>query len=325
MAEEQFIVAVDVGGTLTKIAYADPTGSLTGSARLRTHLADGGAGLVPWLAATIKRWVEQRPGARCLGYGVVVPGIVDAASGTVRAAPNVDWVDVPLRDLLTELTGLPGVVAHDVRSAGLAEWRLGTGVGADNLLFLSIGTGIAGAMVVDDRMLDAGGYAGEIGHTRVTAAGDVRCACGQVGCLETLASAAGVARTYARLAGTADSANLAGTADLAGSAERIGADRVADLARSGDPSAQRAFDLAIAALTEALINYVTLLGPELIVIGGGLSGAADLFVPQLADAMAMTMSFQRLPRIVTAVLGADAGVIGAGLVGWDRLVDGAAS
>ena len=134
---------------------------------------------MPWLAATIRRWVDQRPGDRCLGYGVVVPGIVDAATGTVRAAPNVDWVDVPLRDQLTELTGLPGVVAHDVRSAGLAEWRLGSGVGAENLLFLSIGTGIAGAMVVDGRMLDAGGYAGEIGHTRVTAAGDRRCACGQ--------------------------------------------------------------------------------------------------------------------------------------------------
>ena len=70
-----------------------------------------------------------------------------------------------------------------------------------------------------------------------------------------------------------------------------------------------------------MINYVTLLGPELIVIGGGLSGAADLFVPQLVDAMARTMSFQRVPRIVTATLGADAGVIGAGLVGWDRIVD----
>ena len=86
------------------------------------------------------------------------------------------------------------------------------------------------------------------------------------------------------------------------SAERIEADRVADLARSGDRSAQRAFDLATAALTEALINYVTLLGPELIVIGGGLSGASDLFVPQLVVAMATAMTFQRLPRIVTARL-----------------------
>ncbi len=136
-------------------------------------------------------------------------------------------------NLLTELTGLPGVVAHDVRSAGLAEWRLGSGVGADNLLFLSIGTGIAGAMVVDGRMLDAGGYAGEIGHTRVTAAGDARCACGQVGCLETLASAAGVARTYARLAGTADSANLRfGRAHRSRSSRRPGAKRGPE-ARSG--------------------------------------------------------------------------------------------
>lgn len=304
MAGGEFIVAVDVGGTLTKIAYADPTGSLTGLARLTTQLADGGAGLVPWLAATIRRWVDQRPDGHCLGFGVVVPGIVDAASGTVRAAPNVDLVDVPLHHQLSQLTGLPGVVGHDVRSGGLAEWRLGSGLGADNLLFLSLGTGIAGAMVVDGRMLEAGGYAGEIGHTRVAAARDWRCACGQVGCLETLASAAGVARTYAR---------------LAASTERIDAHRVADLARRGDPSALRTFELASTALTQALTTYVTLLGPELIVIGGGLSGAADLFLPQVVDAMATAMSFQRMPQIAAATLGADAGVIGAGLVGWDRI------
>ena len=316
MTGAEFVVAVDVGGTLTKIAYADPAGSLTGSARLKTQLADGGAGLVTWLAATIRRWVDQRPDARCRGYGVVAPGIVDARSGTVRTAANVHWVDVPLRDLLTELTGLPGVVAHDVRSAGLAEWRLGSGHGAHDLLFLSLGTGVAGAMVVDGRMLEAGGYAGEIGHTRVNVAGDERCACGLVGCLETLASAAGVARTYARLVTPADSTSPA---------ERLEAHRVADRARSGDPIAQRAFDLVAAALTEALTNYVTLLGPELIVIGGGLSGAADLFVPQVVDAMSAAMSFQRRPRIVTATLGADAGVIGAGLVGWDRMLDGTSS
>jgi len=300
----EFIVAVDLGGTLTKIAYADRSGSLTAGARLNTELADGGAGLVSWLAATITEWVRRRPDATCLGYGVVVPGIVDAASGTVRAAPNVDWVDVPLRDRLSALTGLPGVVAHDVRSGGLAEWRLGSGVGAANLLFLSLGTGIAGASVVDGRMLEAGGYAGEIGHTRVAAAENTRCACGQIGCLETLASAAGVARTYAR---------------ITGSTERIDAQLVADRARAGDADAQRAFMLATAALTEALITYVTLLGPELIVIGGGLSGAADLFLPPLSDAMARTMSFQRMPRLVPATLGADAGVIGAGLIGWDRI------
>ncbi len=109
------------------------------------------------------------------------------------------------------------------------------------------------------------------------------------------------------------------TQRLTGSAERIDAQLVADRARAGDARARQAFELAAVALTEALISYVTLLGPELIVIGGGLSGAADLFLPQLGDAMARTMSFQRQPRIVPATLGADAGVIGAGLVGWDRI------
>lgn len=257
MTGGEFVVAVDLGGTLTKIAYADPTGSLTGLARLRTELATGGAGLVSWLAATIRHWVDQRPEGHCLGYGVVVPGIVDAASGTVRAAPNVHWVDVPLHDQLSKLTGLPGVVGHDLRSGGLAEWRLGSGLGADNLLFLSLGTGIAGAMVVDGRMLEAGGYAGEIGHTRVAAAGDRRCACGQIGCLETVASARGIARTYAQ---------------LVASAERVEADQVADLARRGDANALRTFELASVALTQALTIYATLLSPELIVLGAASRG-----------------------------------------------------
>jgi glucokinase len=106
---------------------------------------------------------------------------------------------------------------------------------------------------------------------------------------------------------------------MTGSTERVDAHLVADRARAGDAHARRAFTLATVALTEALITYVTLLGPELIVIGGGLSGAVDLFLPQVGDAMARTMSFQRMPRLAPATLGADAGVIGAGLIGWDRI------
>jgi glucokinase len=303
------IVVADVGGTLTKIAYADPAGSLTRLTRLPTHLSEGGAGLVTWLAATISDWADRSDGS-CRGYSVAVPGIVDATSGTVRAAPNVDWYDVPLRERLGALTGLPGVVGHDVRAGGLAEWRLGRGVGTDNLLYLSLGTGIAGALVVDGRMLEAGGYAGEIGHTRVTAAGDTRCACGQIGCLETLASAAGVARTYARLAGSSTVNEAGGPVDAA---------RVAELARSGDPLARGAFERAASGLTEAFLGYVTLLGPELIVVGGGLSGAADLFLPQVITDLTAALTFQRPPQIVVASAGADAGVIGAGLLGWERL------
>lgn len=297
-----FVVAVDLGGTLTKVASAHRDGTVTPPVRLPTAVV-GGQASVPWLASVIDDAVGARPDEQCVGFGVVVPGIIDVPRGVVRAAPNVGWSDVPLRHRLGELTGLPGVVAHDVRSGGLAEWRSGAAVGATNLLFLPLGTGIAGAMVVDGRLVDADGYAGEIGHIAVPAARDQPCLCGQYGCLETVASATGVARTHARLSG----------------GPPLDAREVAALARSGDAAARDAFDLAVRALVEALTVYATLLGPETVVLGGGLAGAFDLLGPPAARGLDARMSFQRRPAVVPARLGADAGVIGAGLVAWDRI------
>lgn len=297
-----FVVAVDLGGTLTKVAHAERDGSVGAPVRLPTVVV-GGQASVRWLGSVIEDAVAARPQDRCAGFGVVVPGIIDVPRGVVRAAPNVGWTDVPLRHQLGELTGLPGTVAHDVRSGGLAEWRTGAGVGATNLLFLPLGTGIAGAMVVDGRLVDADGYAGEIGHVPVPAAGDQACLCGQCGCLETVASATGVARTYATATG--------GTG--------VDAREVADRARAGDPAAGAAFDLAVRGLVEALVVYVTLLGPGTVVLGGGLAGAFDLLGPPVSAALDARLAFQRRPAVVPARLGADAGVIGAGMVAWDRI------
>ncbi|MFL6027393.1 MAG: ROK family protein [Friedmanniella sp.] len=297
-----YVVAVDLGGTLTKVAYARRDGTITPAIRLPTVLVDGQVS-VPWLAAVLEDAAASGGPEKCVGFGVVVPGIIDVPRGVVRAAPNVGWYDVPLRHRLSELTGRPGTVAHDVRSGGLAEWRLGAGVGASNLLFLPLGTGIAGAMIVDGRLVDVDGYAGEIGHITVPAAGELACGCGLQGCLETVASAAGVARTHARLAERAV----------------LPAEQVAAMARDGDVSARAAFTLAVRALAEALTIYTTLLAPETVVIGGGLAGAFDLIGPPVAAGLEARMTFQRRPRLVPAKLGADAGVVGAGLVAWDRI------
>ena len=297
-----YVVAVDLGGTLTKVALAEADGTVSTPVRLPTAMDDAQAS-VPWLASVLQEAAAARPEESCAGFGVVVPGIIDVPRGVVRAAPNVGWADVPLRRRLGELTGWPGTVAHDVRSGGLAEWRRGAGVGATNLLFLPLGTGIAGAMVVDGRLVDADGYAGEIGHIAVPAAGDALCLCGQRGCLETVASAPGVGRTYSRLAG----------------GPPLDAAEVADLARRGDPAARGAFDLLVEALAEALTTYAGLLGPETVVVGGGLAGSFDLIGPPVATALDARLTFQRRPALVPARLGADAGVIGAGLVAWDRI------
>jgi glucokinase len=117
-----------------------------------------------------------------------------------------------------------------------------------------------------------------------------------------VASAAGIVREYVRRGG-----------DTAGAAE------IADRARSGESSAVETFGLAAEALAEALGRYLTLLGPRLIVLGGGLSGAADLLIPAVADHVRAGLTFEREPELVRAGLGADAGVVGAGMLGWDRV------
>lgn len=303
-AAPECVVAVDLGGTWTKIGYVSERGEATSVRRLDTDRSGGPDGLADWLADRIVEAVAAAPGP-CRGFAIVVPGIIDPTTGTVLSAPNVGWTDMPIRDRLRERTGLPGAVGHDVRAGGLAEWRLGC-PDARNVIFLPIGTGIAAALIVDGRLLVADGYAGEVGHTRVRAAGEIRCACGQTGCLESVASAAGVARGYAAARGIEVGISPDARA-------------VADAARAGDPDALAAFARATDALTESLLLCATLLGPEVIIIGGGLSGAADLFVPEIGRRIAATVAFQRVPELRLATLGADAGLIGAGLLGWDEL------
>ena len=295
-AGEDLVVAVDLGGTYTKVGLADEHGRLYGIEELVTPFGDSGVVPTQWLADL----VAERAGSGARGFGVAVPGIV--SDGVVVAATNIGWYDVPLAEIISDRTGLPGQVGHDVRTGGLAEWRIGSGVGVHNFVFLPLGTGIAGAFVCDDRMLVGDGYAGEIGHIRVPAGGDLLCACGQHGCLELVSSATGVRRTYARLTDVTI-------------AEAPTAKVIARLARRHEPRAVAAIDLAGAGLAQALPLVAGLFGPERISFGGGLAASLDLLLPQLQAAVG-ALTFHRRPQLVVAELGAQAGLVGAGLIGW---------
>jgi glucokinase len=140
-------------------------------------------------------------------------------------------------------------------------------------------------------------------------AGSQVCACGGIGCLEIVASASGVVRNYVRLVGD----------DQPPTAEQLG-----ELARSGDTAALGAFEIAGTALSEAFVTALTLLGSETIVIGGGLSGAADLLLPIIEAEFDRRLIFQRRPTVITSAFGSQAGMVGAGLLGWQH-VDGTES
>jgi glucokinase len=237
--------------------------------------------------------------AAVCGVGVAAPGIIDEEHGIARAAVNLGWRELPLRSLLSETAGVPVALGHDVRTGGLAEFTVGAATGVRNAMFMPIGTGIAAAVLVDGHRLDADGYAGEIGHIVVDPQGTV-CGCGIRGCLETVASAAHIARRYA---------------DASGRPVTHAVD-VADAVRAGDPTAVAVWNRAIDGLAAALTTASTLFAPEIVAIGGGLAESGDTLLAPLRESLVGRMTFQRMPKLVPASLGDNAGCIGSAIMAW---------
>ena len=294
------VVALDVGGTSMKGALVDDAHEVLLRQSASTPVADGTEAVIDQIGTTLESLSAQAPAlglAAPIAAGLVVPGIVDENNGVAVTAANIGWHDVPLAALLADRLGIPVALGHDVRAGGLAESVLGAGAGSTDMLFVALGTGIAASCIVDGRPLVAGGYAGEIGHLVVDPDGEP-CPCGGRGCLERVASAAAVARRYTARTGT----------------EAGGAADVAARVRQGDAVARAVWDDAIAALVDVLHTTVTLLGPEIVVVGGGLAEAEDLLLPPLAAQLDKRLTFQRRPRIVRAALGDQAGCLGAALL-----------
>jgi glucokinase len=281
------VVAIDVGGTDMKAALVD------GDVQTLEFVSQPTpAGIVDAVAELVDRW---RPAD---AVGLAVPGVVDEERGIAVWSENLDWRDVPFVAQITERCGLPTVLGHDVRTAALAETRIGAARGMADVVYLSIGTGIAAGIVLGGRIHSGDGYAGEIGHTH--AGHDEPCACGGRGCLEAIASAAAIARRYTARTGRP----AAGAADVL---------------RAGDPDAVAVWDEALDALAAALAWIASVLAPEVIVIGGGLSQAGDALLDPLNDRIPRHLTFQRVPRLVPAALGDRAGCVGAGLMALDSI------
>lgn len=299
------MIAIDVGGTAVKSGLVDPDGALRLAQRNPTGVDRGPAAVADTICDIAEGFAgkARADGLRARAVGLVVPGVIDEDAGVAVWSANVGFRDVPLRDLVAERLGLPAVLGHDVRAGGVAEARLGAGRGARHVLFVAVGTGIAAAYVVDGvAFAGAHGAAGEIGHV-IVAPGGLRCGCGGRGCLETVASAAAVARRYA-----AATAVPAGTASAA---------EVARLAAAGDPVAAGVWRETIEALADGLLTGVSLFDPEVVVVGGGLAEAGEALLAPLRSALRARFTFHREPRIVQAALGDAAGCLGAGLLALD--------
>lgn len=297
------VVAIDVGGTGIKGVLIDDAGHVRHQLERVTPVAAGPTAVIDSIRLMARELAAAATGSPLVAAGLVVPGIVDRCNGVAKSSANIGWRDVPLRDVVAAELGVPVALEHDVRAAGLAERVVGRARGVSDCLVLVIGTGIAGAVIIDgDIRSGTSGIAGEIGHLPVYPDGDP-CACGLRGCLEAYASAGAVRRRY--LSSAEHSALSPTTVQHIASSIAV------------DPDARRAWQDAAQALGIALAAYTMLLDPALIVLSGGLAEAGPALRDPVRKALSSSLGWHRVPAVEVSPLAARAGRAGAAIIAWN--------
>ena len=246
--------------------------------------------------------------------GLGTPGLVDMREGIIKIAADTGWYDVPFRDMVKEKLGLRAIVANRSKVGALAEYWHGVRRGIGDLIYISIGTGIAAGIIHHGRLyVGANSSAGELGHLTVLPDGPL-CPCGNRGCLQQLASGPAIANLARRRLREGDASNL--RAKFGTHPELITAIDVFEAAKQTDSPAQEVVEEVASYLGIAIANLVNLFNPELIVLGGPVGEAAGVLLPplnQVVQRRAMAYPLSAV-EITTSSLGADAGAIGASVL-----------
>lgn len=307
-------IGIDIGGTRLRTAAIAPDGRIVHQRRRPTPASDG----VLLLAAIEEELSEVSnavPDAAAAPVGVGIAGLV-GPDGMVRYGPNIGIRDLPVADELSRRLARPVAVANDGSVAALGEQRAGAAVGRSNVVMFTIGTGVGGGIVLGGNLVvGANGFAGELGHIIVDRGGR-RCPCGNRGCVEAYASGRSIGElAVERLASGTDGSQLR-------DAEVVDGAAVSRAAADGDPFATDLLREVGSWLGIAMASCVNALDPEILLIGGGAAPAvAPLVLPAARDTLSQHVighDFRGLPPIDLAVLGDDAGTVGAGLYAADR-------
>ncbi len=319
---QQLNVGVDLGGTKVEAALVDAEGGVVTSHRHPTDSkAKGPQGVIADIVACAEECLhEGAQNGSALGVGVA--GQIDAATGTVRFAPNLRWRDVPLQAELERALKMPVVVVNDVRAATFGEWVHGAGQGVNNLVCLFVGTGIGGGVVSGGRLLEGCcNVAGELGHMTIVADGRP-CHCPNRGCLEAYVGGWAIAERAQEVIRADPKSGLALVA-LAGSLEGITTAILAQAYREGDSFARHLIDETGQYLVAGVVGIVNALNPSVLILGGGvIEGLPELVQVLDVDARsrALEAAVEHL-RIVKSALGGNAGVIGATALAREKAVE----
>lgn len=313
-------IGIDLGGTNIAAGLVDEAGSLIYSIKRPTDTYRGRDAIVADMCAMCLELVieaEKRGLPRPVAVGVGVPCVVDKSMAFIYTAPNLGegWVNVPLKRLMEDVTGLKVWLDNDGNLAGLAEHQAGALRGVENGLLLTLGTGIGGGFILNGKLFRGShGLAPEVGHMII---GDnfYNCNCGKNGCFETFASATAVIR-YAEKLVREEKYPASGLHDAARMGS-LSAHSIFEAAKTSDPLGMEAVDRLTTYLAVGIVNLINLMDPEVIALGGGVAHAGDFLLDQVKQKVSDRLFLQNFPtaRFELAQMGNNAGIIGAAMLG----------
>jgi glucokinase len=313
---DRVVIGVDLGGTNTRTALVARSGEILEKQKEETLAAEGYGKVVAKLITNIdrQRANADQYGRRVAAVGVGAPGVIHEQTGVVVKSPNFpDWNDLPLKQILERELKLPVFIENDANAAALGEQWRGAAKDIRSMIFLTLGTGVGGGIILDGRIWHgADGMAGEVGHMTIIPDGRP-CGCGNRGCLEMYASSRGIVKTFkAMFAGKhLDVENL----------KEITSAQIYQAARNGDTMAHLAMKDMGRYLGIGIANLINIFNPEMVVIGGGVMDAWDLFIDATREEVrkrAFAYTAERT-KIVPSMLGDEAGMVGAAAVAFQKI------
>ena len=311
MRQTAYVVGVDLGGTQIRAGLVTTDGRLVRRTATLTRPQEGVEAVIHRIESQIRSVMEGQE-SQVVAIGVASPGAIDVTEEIVRFSPNLaHWRDVPLAQRLRDALDKPVYVGNDANLAALGEHLFGAGRGVDHMVYITVSTGIGGGIIIGGHLLvGAHGYAAEIGHHTVAENGPV-CKCGNVGCLEAVASGTAIAREARKAVAEERSTRLREM--CAGDIWRIDARMVADAAREGDAVAREIFYSAGHYLGVGILNLLHIFNPRRIILGGSVMKAGPLITEPMWAVLKERAGEMYLEDfdIVDAALGDDVGILGA--------------
>ena len=321
-----FAIGVDLGGTNLRIAAVDNGGKTLDKITTSTEVARGRDQVIDEMCGAIQKIVDKLSDTGVLaGIGIGVPGIIEMQTGMLRDSPNLPgWHNYPVRDEIERRLKTTVVLENDANAAALGEKWLGAATAVDDMIMLTLGTGVGGGIVLGGKIWHGmTGMAGEPGHINVEPDGHP-CNCGSRGCLEQLASATAVKRMAAEAVQSGKAPHMA---QAMKAAPEFSSKAIYDLAMQGDAPAQEIFQRVGRALGTVLADLINIFNIPMYVIGGGVASAWDAFAPSMMETVRKNSFVYRATAppentpagngrsgstvISRALLGSDAGLIGA--------------